>query len=73
MTTKPKFDGGWSATVTDEPLDLVPRLLGTFLIVSPYTDRVEREKFLADTFGSQAIRTRPMPHTSLAAQFPLPY
>ncbi|MEV0638627.1 hypothetical protein AB0I77_27540 [Streptomyces sp. NPDC050619] len=55
MTTKLKFDGGWSATVTDEPLDLVPRLLGTFLIVSPYADRVEREKFLADTFGSQDL------------------
>ncbi|GGT23317.1 hypothetical protein GCM10010271_28580 [Streptomyces kurssanovii] len=53
MTTKLKFDGGWSATVTDEPLKLVPRLLGTFLIVSPYADRVEREKFLTDTFGSQ--------------------
>ncbi|WP_405617197.1 hypothetical protein [Streptomyces sp. NBC_00076] len=55
MTTKLKFDGGWSATVTDEPLGLVPRLLGTFLIVSPYADRVEREKFLADTFGSQDL------------------
>jgi hypothetical protein len=56
MTTKLKFDGGWSATVTDEPpLDLVPRLLGTFLIVSPYADRVERETFLADTFGSQDL------------------
>ncbi|KND34689.1 hypothetical protein [Streptomyces acidiscabies] len=55
MTTKLKFDGGWSATVTGEPLDLVPRLLGTSLIVSPYGDRVEREKFLADTFGSQDL------------------
>ncbi|MFJ4283432.1 hypothetical protein [Streptomyces massasporeus] len=55
MTTNLKFDGGWPATVTDEPLDLVPRLLGTFLIVSPYADRVEREKFLADTFGSQDL------------------
>ncbi|MER6561662.1 hypothetical protein ABT300_28790 [Streptomyces sp. NPDC001027] len=55
MTTKLKFDGGWSATVTDEPLDLVPRLLGTSLIVSPYADRVEREKFLAQTFGSQDL------------------
>ncbi|WP_406006285.1 hypothetical protein OG440_08825 [Streptomyces sp. NBC_00637] len=53
MTTELKFDGGWRATVTDEPLPLVPRLLGTTLIVAPYGDRVEREKFLADTFGSQ--------------------
>ncbi|MER6409679.1 hypothetical protein [Streptomyces humidus] len=40
MTTKPKFDGGWSAT---------------FLIASPYADRVERERFLADMFGSQDL------------------
>ncbi|MEU4039632.1 hypothetical protein [Streptomyces collinus] len=53
MTTKLKFDGGWCASVTDEPLDLVPRLLGTFVIVSPYVDSVEREKFLTETFGSQ--------------------
>lgn len=53
MTTKLKFNGGWWATVTDEPLHLVPRLLGTSLIVSPCADRVEREKFLADSFGSQ--------------------
>ncbi|MGW2474522.1 hypothetical protein [Streptomyces sp. NPDC001665] len=50
-----KFDGGWPATVTGGPLDLVPRLLGTFLIISPYMNRVEREKFLADTFGSQDV------------------
>lgn len=55
MTTKLKFDGGWSAAVTGEPLDLVPRLIGTFLIVSPYADRVERERFFADTFGSQDV------------------
>ncbi|MBQ1089758.1 hypothetical protein [Streptomyces sp. B93] len=53
MTKKLRSDGGWSATVTGEPLDLVPRLLGTFLIVSPYADRVEREKFLTATLGSQ--------------------
>jgi hypothetical protein len=47
------FDGGWGATVTDEPLDLVPRFRGLSLIVASYADRVEREKFLADTFGSQ--------------------
>src|SRR5690606_11733841 len=55
MTTKLKFDGGWSAAVTDEPLDLVPRLIGTSLIVSPYADRVERERFFADTFGSHDV------------------
>ncbi|MZD05118.1 hypothetical protein GTW43_08470 [Streptomyces sp. SID5785] len=53
MTKKLTFDGGWDATVTDEPLDLLPRLRAMSLIVAPYADRVEREKFLADTFGSQ--------------------
>lgn len=55
MTTRLEFDGGWSAAVTGEPLDLVPPLIGTFLIVSPYADRVERERFFADTFGSQDV------------------
>ncbi|MEU6391209.1 hypothetical protein [Streptomyces sp. NPDC046939] len=53
MVEKVKFDDGWSATVTDAPLDAVPRLLGLFLVVAPYADRVERETFLANTFGSQ--------------------
>jgi hypothetical protein len=53
MTTRIEFDGGWSAAVTGEPLDLVPRLVGTSLYVFPYADREERERFFADTFGSQ--------------------
>ncbi|HEY8985032.1 MAG TPA: hypothetical protein VIU15_36340 [Streptomyces sp.] len=53
MTTRVRFDGGWGATVTAEPLRLTPRLADTFMIVSPCTDRTEREEFLADTFGSQ--------------------
>ena len=80
MTTKLKFDGGWSATVTGEPLDLVPRLLGTFLIVSPYANRVEREKFLADTFGSQdwlwdlpdVFRFAPSGRRLVGAEFRIP-
>lgn len=80
MTTKLKFAGGWSGTVTDEPLDLLPRLLGTFLIVSPYADRVEREKFLADTFGSQDLlwdlpdvfRFAPSDRQLVGAEFRIP-
>ncbi|MEU9190557.1 hypothetical protein AB0D14_39815 [Streptomyces sp. NPDC048484] len=80
MTTKLKFDGSWCATVTDEPLDLVPRLLGTFLIVSPYADRVERERFLADTFGSQdwlwdapdVFRFDPSGRQMVGAEFRMP-
>ncbi|MDX3799309.1 hypothetical protein [Streptomyces sp. AK04-3B] len=80
MTTKVTFDGGWSATVTDEPLDLVPRLLGTFLIVSPWADRVQREKFLADTFGSQDLlwdlpdvfRFAPSDRRLVGAEFRIP-
>ncbi|MFJ7181406.1 hypothetical protein ACIQXA_34590 [Streptomyces massasporeus] len=80
MTTKLKFDGGWCATVTDEPLNFVPRLLGTFMIVSPCSDRVEREKFLADTFGSQdwlwdlpdIFRFDPSGRRLLGAEFRIP-
>jgi hypothetical protein len=80
MTTKLKFDGGWSATVTGEPLDLVPRLLGTFLIVGPFADRVERERFLADTFGSQdwlwdlpdVFRFAPSSRRLVGAEFRIP-
>ncbi|MEU3252695.1 hypothetical protein [Streptomyces sp. NPDC006997] len=80
MTTKLKFDGGWSATVTGEPLDVVPRLLGTFLIVSPYADRVEREQFLTDTFGSQdylwdlpdVFRFTPSGRRLVGAEFRIP-
>ncbi|GHI04540.1 hypothetical protein AQI88_37270 [Streptomyces cellostaticus] len=80
MTTKLKFDGCWCATVTDEPLDLVPRLLGTFVIVSPYVDRVEREKFLTETFGSQdwlwddpdVFRFDPSGRQLVGAEFQMP-
>ncbi|WP_345041409.1 hypothetical protein [Streptomyces sannanensis] len=47
------FDGVWCATVTDEPLHVRPRLTGGSVRVAEYADVVEREKFLADTFGSQ--------------------
>ncbi|MER5492486.1 hypothetical protein [Streptomyces sp. NPDC002490] len=47
------FDNGWRATVTNEPLPLLPRFFGTTVHVVPYANVVERERFLVDTFGSQ--------------------
>ncbi|MBD9732776.1 hypothetical protein IGX29_13350 [Streptomyces sp. H28] len=80
MTARLEFDSGWSAAVTGQPLDLVPRLIGMSLIVSPYTDRVERERFFADTFGSQdwlwdlpdVFRFAPGDRKLVGAEFRLP-
>ncbi|MFE3635310.1 hypothetical protein [Streptomyces sp. NPDC059168] len=47
------LDGDWCVTVTDEPLHITPRLTGTSVRVAQYADVVGRERFLADTFGSQ--------------------
>ncbi|WP_241989822.1 MULTISPECIES: hypothetical protein [unclassified Streptomyces] len=52
MAVRLGFDGDWFATVTGEPLDLVPRL-HTDLQLSPCANTVEREAFLLGTFGSQ--------------------
>lgn len=53
MTTQLSFDGDWRATVTDDPLHTTPRFAGDSVRVMHYTDVVEREQFVADTFGSQ--------------------
>ncbi|QNP76201.1 hypothetical protein IAG44_41740 [Streptomyces roseirectus] len=50
---KLSFDGGWRATVTDDPLHLAPRFAGGTVYVAPYTNVTEREHLLATTFGSQ--------------------
>ncbi|MEF2529755.1 MULTISPECIES: hypothetical protein [Streptomyces] len=47
------FDGAWRATVTDEPLQAVPRFTGACVEIANYADVTERERFLAETFGSQ--------------------
>lgn len=47
------FDGDWHATLTDDPLPVTPRLVGTSMEMAAYTDAEERERFLARTFGSQ--------------------
>lgn len=53
MTTKLSFDGDWCATVTDDPLHITPRFAGDSVRVMRYADVMERERFVADTFGSQ--------------------
>lgn len=47
------FDGGWCATVTDDPLSITPRFTGDSVRVVQYADKKERERFVLDTFGSQ--------------------
>lgn len=53
MTTKLTFDGDWCATVTNDPLPITPRFVNASVDVAHYADVKERERFLADTFGSQ--------------------
>ncbi|MGW4983738.1 hypothetical protein [Streptomyces mirabilis] len=47
------FDNEWRATVTDDPLRITPRFTSDSVDVGRYADAKERERFLADTFGSQ--------------------
>lgn len=46
------LNDGWTATVTDTPLSLTPRLTADTVTVGPYMDREERERFFSATFGS---------------------
>jgi hypothetical protein len=52
------LDGGWTATVTDDPLRISPRLdVRDFRVrVAPYAGVEERGRFLLETFGSQPWR-----------------
>jgi hypothetical protein len=49
------IDVGWHATVTDDPLRLVPRFdFRDFRVrIAKYTNVEERQRFLRDTFGSE--------------------
>ncbi|MFE3517576.1 hypothetical protein [Streptomyces sp. NPDC059166] len=49
------FDDNWCAMVTDNPLNTAPGFTGNSVHVAPYTNAVERERFLVDTFGSQEL------------------
>jgi hypothetical protein len=53
MTMKLSFEGDWRATVTDDPLHITPRFTGDSVDVAQYADVKERERFLANSFGSQ--------------------
>jgi hypothetical protein len=46
------LDGDWHATVTDDPLRITPRF-GHSVDIAPFANVMERQRFLADTFGSQ--------------------
>jgi len=49
------FGNDWTATVTGEPLCVVPRFDFSSIRVrlASYTNLEERERFLQNTFGSQ--------------------
>ena len=75
------FDGGWCATVTDDPLHITPRFTGDCVDVAQYADVKERERFLANTFGSQdrlwdapdVLRFDPASRKLVGAEFQMPY
>ncbi|MCX4587375.1 hypothetical protein [Streptomyces sp. NBC_01481] len=83
MTMKLSFDGDWSATVTvtDDPLPIAPRLTGDSVDVARYADVMERERFVADTFGSQhwlwdtpdVFRFDPDSRKLVGAELQMPY
>ncbi|MFF8952731.1 hypothetical protein ACF09I_28545 [Streptomyces sp. NPDC014940] len=78
---KLSFDGGWRATVTDDPLRIAPRFTGGSVDVVRYADVKERERFLMDTFGSQdwlwdapeVLRFDPVSRELAGAEFRMPY
>jgi hypothetical protein len=53
MTTDLSFDGDWRATVTGDPLRIIPRFTGGSVRLMDYADVNERERFLLASFGSQ--------------------
>ncbi|KUN90371.1 hypothetical protein AQJ66_00125 [Streptomyces bungoensis] len=75
------FDGGWRATVTDDPLRISPRFTGGCVDVVRYADVKERERFLAETYGSQdwlwdapdVLRFDPVGRELVGAELRIPY
>ncbi|GAT83591.1 hypothetical protein STXM2123_4292 [Streptomyces sp. F-3] len=47
------FDGGWLATVTDDPLPITPQFTGDSVVIARYMNVEERERFFVTTFGSR--------------------
>ncbi|MEU9716964.1 hypothetical protein [Streptomyces sp. NPDC047976] len=76
------IDGGWTATVTGEPLSIAPRFVfrDFRVCIATYTDVKERERFQLDTFGSQDwlwdtpddFRFDPAGRELVGAEFQLP-
>ncbi|MFJ7205743.1 hypothetical protein ACIQWR_19675 [Streptomyces sp. NPDC098789] len=72
--------GGWTARVTGQVLSTAPRFTGNSLRIVRYADVVEREQFVADTFGSQewlwdapdVFRFDPSNQQLVGAEFRLP-
>ncbi|MFJ5190632.1 hypothetical protein ACIQCQ_00710 [Streptomyces sp. NPDC088394] len=52
-TMRLTFDNDWHATVTADPLPIIPRFSGNSVDTAHYADVKERERFLLATFGSQ--------------------
>ncbi|MCM2412196.1 hypothetical protein [Streptomyces sp. RKAG290] len=81
MMTKLSFDGDWRATVTDDPLHITPRFAGDSVRVMNYADVKERERFVANTFGSQhwlwdtpdVFRFAPDSRKLVGAELQMPY
>ncbi|MFD3442762.1 hypothetical protein ACFWU3_35330 [Streptomyces sp. NPDC058685] len=81
MNTNLSFDNGWRATVTGDPLSVTPRFAGDSVRLVEYADVKERERFTADTFGSEhqlwdtpdVLRFDPGSRKLVGAEFQMPY
>ncbi|MFF3722239.1 hypothetical protein ACFYYM_07650 [Streptomyces erythrochromogenes] len=75
------FDGGWTATVTDDPLSITPRFTGDSVDLTHHANMEEREQFFASTFGSQhwlwdtpdILRFSTDSRELVGAEFQMPY
>ncbi|MER5279867.1 hypothetical protein ABT025_29590 [Streptomyces sp. NPDC002809] len=75
------MDGDWRAAVTDEPLHITPRFAGDAVCVMPCADVKERERFVAEGFGSRhwlwdtpdVFRFAPDSRQLVGAELQLPY
>lgn len=79
-TMRLTFDNDWHATVTADPLPIIPRFSGNSVDTAHYADVKERERFLLATFGSQerlwetpdVLRFDPDSRRLAGAEFQLP-
>jgi hypothetical protein len=81
LTSKLTFGNDWHATVTVDPLPITPRFTGNSVDVAHYADVKERERFVADTFGSEhwlwdtpdVFRFAPDSRKLVGAELQMPY